>query len=280
MAAAAEQPPIDVESFTAFEAAGWERKAATYESFFGQLTGRLAAPLLDAAQVVAGDRVLDVATGPGYAAGKAVERHASVTGVDIAAAMIELAQRSVPGAEFRTANAEALPFAAETFDAVVGNFMILHVARPEHAVDEFARVLRPRGRLALTAWDLPERNRLLGVFLQAISAAGATPSSDIPAGPPFFRFSDDGEFSRLLSGAGFADVTVDTVTFDHAVPSAEYLWNGLLSGTVRTSSLVSGQPEETRRQIRSALDECLRDYQREDGLELPVSVKLAHGTKP
>ncbi len=279
MTPAAEQPPVDVDAFTAFEATGWERKAATYDSFFGQLTGRLAEPLLDAAQVVAGDRVLDVATGPGFAAGIAVKRGASVTGVDIAAAMIELAQRSVPGAQFRTANAEALPFSAETFDAVVGNFMILHVARPEHAVDEFARVLRTGGRLALTAWDLPDRNRLLGVFLEAISAAGATPPADIPVGPPFFRFSDDGEFSRLLSGAGFADITVDTVAFDHVVPSAEYLWNGLLSGTVRTSSLVFGQPEETRRRIRIALDESVGAYQREDGLELPVSVKLAHGTK-
>jgi SAM-dependent methyltransferase len=198
----------------------------------------------------------------------------------MAAAMIELAKRSVPDADFRVANAEALPFAAATFDAVVGNFMIMHVARPEQAIGEFARVLKSGGRLALTAWDAPGPNRFLGVFIDAIAAAGASPPADIPVGPPFFRFSDDAEFTRLLDGAGLVDVGVDAIAFDHSVPSAEHLWDGLLTGTVRTSSLVLGQPEETRRRIRAALDEGMRRYQRAGEFELPVSVKLAHGTKP
>ena len=259
---ALEPPPIDAEAFTAFEATGWDRKAATYDRFFGQLTGRLVKPLLDAAKVGTGDRVLDVATGPGYAAGEAADRGAAVIGVDIAPGMVELAQRSVPRAEFRVANAESLPFEDETFDCVVGNFMIMHVPRPDRAASEMVRVLKPSGRLALSAWDAPDRNRLLGVFLDAVAAVGAPTPADIPDGPPFLRFSNAAEFSRLLSDAGFADVRVNAVVFHHTVPSAEYLWDGLLSGTVRTSSLVFGQPEQTRRQIRSALDVSTRAYQR------------------
>jgi ubiquinone/menaquinone biosynthesis C-methylase UbiE len=150
--AGAEPPQIDAEAFTAFEAAGWERKAATYDRLFGQLTGRLVEPLLDAAHIGAGDRVLDVATGPGHVAGKAVDRGAAVIGVDIAPAMVALAQQSVPRAEFRVGNAELLPFADDAFDAVVGNFMIMHVPRPERAGSEFVRIMKPGGRLALTAW--------------------------------------------------------------------------------------------------------------------------------
>jgi ubiquinone/menaquinone biosynthesis C-methylase UbiE len=278
--AGAEPPQIDAEAFTAFEAAGWERKAATYDRLFGQLTGRLVEPLLDAAHIGAGDRVLDVATGPGYVAGKAVDRGAAVIGVDIAPAMVALAQRSVPRAEFRVGNAELLPFADDTFDAVVGNFMIMHVPRPERAGSEFVRILKPGGRLALTAWDAPDHNRFLGVILDAIAAAGALAPTDTPAGPPFFRLSDDAEFSRLLIEAGLVDVGVDAVAFHYAVPSAEHLWDGLLAGTVRTAGLVLGQPEETRRRIRTALDGTVAPYHRGDGLELPASVKLAHGTKP
>ncbi len=277
---AAEPPMIDADAFTAFERAGWDRKAATYDRLFGQLTGRLVEPLLDAARIGTGDWVLDVATGPGYAASKAVDRGAVVVGVDLAPAMVALAQRSVPRAEFRVANAELLPFADDTFDAVVGNFMIMHVPRPERAVSELVRVLKPGGRLGLTAWDAPDDNRFLGVFLDAIAAAEALASTDIPAGPPFFRFSDDAEFSRLLSGVGLVDVGLDTVGFQYAVPSAQYLWDGLLAGTVRTAGLVLGQPEDTRRRIRSALDGTVAPYRRGDGLELPASVKLAHGTKP
>jgi ubiquinone/menaquinone biosynthesis C-methylase UbiE len=54
--------------------------------------------------------------------------------------------------EFRKGNAEVLPFADESFDAVVGNFVTLHLGRPERAAAEFARVLGAGGRLALTVW--------------------------------------------------------------------------------------------------------------------------------
>jgi 2-polyprenyl-3-methyl-5-hydroxy-6-metoxy-1,4-benzoquinol methylase len=75
---------IDLDAFTAFEAAGWDAKAAGYDDFFGRITGRLVEPLLDAVAVRRGARLLDVATGPGYAAAQAAERGASVVGVDIA----------------------------------------------------------------------------------------------------------------------------------------------------------------------------------------------------
>jgi len=119
------------------EAAGWE--------------GRAVGP---------GARVLDVATGPGYVAARAAARGAAAVGVDIAAAMVSLAARRHPELEFRQGDAEALPFADASFDAVLGNFVMLHLGRPEQAAAEFARVLAPGGRLALTVWDLPQRSRL------------------------------------------------------------------------------------------------------------------------
>ena len=80
---------------------------------------------------------------------------ASVVGVDGAVAMVSLAGGLHPGLEFRRADAHRLPFDDASFDAVVGNFLILHLGRPEEAVREFVRVLRPNAGLALTAWDLP-----------------------------------------------------------------------------------------------------------------------------
>ncbi len=72
-----------------------------------------------------------------------------VVGIDAAAAMAGLARRLHPSLEFRQAEAEALPFEDGSFDAVVGNFVIFHVGRPERAVEEFVRVLAPGGRLAI-----------------------------------------------------------------------------------------------------------------------------------
>jgi ubiquinone/menaquinone biosynthesis C-methylase UbiE len=170
---------VDPDAFNAFEAAGWEEKAVAYDGYFGSLTSQAVEPLLDAASVGAGTRVLDVATGPGYVAGRAAERGASVVGVDVAQAMVELAGRLHPGLDFREADAHALPFEDASFDAVVGNFAILHLGRPEQAVSEFVRTIVPGGALALTAWDLPVRMRIIGVLLDCPGRGG----SDAARGP-------------------------------------------------------------------------------------------------
>ena len=274
------EPAGDADAFNAFEAAGWERQVSGYEDFFGPISTRLVAPLLDAALVDRGTRVLDVASGPGYVAAAAAERGASVIGVDIAEGMIALARERHPQLDFRFGNAEELRFADGSFDAVVGNFVLLHVGRPERAAAEFARVVDAGGRVALTVWDFPDRARFHGVLLDAVAEAGAVLPNDIPVGPPIFRFSDEEEFAGLLREQGLDDIDMRTVSFSHTLPSPDALWRGLLGGTVRLSVVILRQPQDVQRRIRAAFDEIVRRYQVGPELELPVSVKLASGRKP
>lgn len=270
---------VDAEAFSAFESAGWERQAPTYGDFLGQITRGVVTALLDAADVTRGSRVLDVATGPGYAAAAAHARGASVVGVDVAEAMVQLAGSHHPEIDFQVADAEALPFEDDSFDAVVSNFVVPHLGRPEQAVGELARVLRVGGALALTTWDQPERMRLLGLILEAVARAGATPPHDIPPGPPFFRFSDDQEFDALLRGSGLTGVKVTTIAFIHRVEIADAIWDGVLTSTVRTRALITHQPEATRQRIRAAFDEQVVAWRHRDTYEIPISVKLASGRK-
>jgi SAM-dependent methyltransferase len=268
----------DPDAFNAFEAAGWERQVAGYDDFFGPITTRLVEPLLDAAGVGDGTHALDVACGPGYATVAAAGRGAAVVGVDVAEGMLALARRLHPQLDVRRGDAEALPFADGSFDAVFANFLLLHVGRPERVAAELARVLGPGGRVALTVWDVPARSRVVGVLVDAIAAAEAAPPADLPAGPPIFRFSADDEFARLLrESGGLDDVAVRTIAFSHAVPSADALWRGLLGGTVRVSALLVRQPEPVQRRIREAFDRLVEPYRTDAGYELPVSVKLASG---
>jgi SAM-dependent methyltransferase len=271
---------IDPDAFNDFEAAGWEERADGYDRLVGGVTSRFAEPLLDAASVTTGTRVLDLATGPGYVAGRAAERGATVVGVDVAPAMVSIAARWNPGLEFRAADVHELPFDGGSFDAVVGNFVIMHLGRPEQAMGEVARVLRPGGRLALTAWDFPARSRLLGVFVDAVTEAGAKPPDDLPPGPDVFRFSDEGEFGTLMRDHGFEERAVTTIEFTHEVASADELWDGFLAGSLRVAALVIGQSDETRRRIRRAFDGLVGEYRRGDRLGLPVAAKLASGRKP
>jgi SAM-dependent methyltransferase len=270
----------DADAFNAFEAAGWAELAAPYHRYSGPLTQRLVEPLLDAAGVGRGVRVLDVATGPGYAAAAAMARGASTVGLDLSQAMLELARSLHPGLEVVEGDVERLPFPDASFDAAVGNFVVLHLGRPEQAAGELARVLRPGGAVALTTWASDHGGRLPAIVLDALAEVGATPPPHLPPGPPILRFADDEEFSRLLAGAGLVDVGVQTIAFTHAFAGAEEIWQRLLQGTVRARVLVLGQPPDVQARIRAAFDRLAAEHAVGDGIELPVCVKLASGRMP
>lgn len=276
---ASSEVSIDLDAFDRFEACAWEERVEGYAGFFGSITGRLIEPLLDLARVGPETQVLDVATGPGYVAAEAARRGSTVSGVDVAEAMIARARAEHPGIEFRRADGQSLPFEDAAFDAVVSNLGLPHFGRPELAVAEAVRVLAPGGWLALTTWDAPAEMRMFGVFLEAVAEAGASPPGGLPPGPDVFRFADDAEFRRLLAEEGLVDVEVRRVAFTHPVQSFEAFWHALQGGTVRMASLVLGQSEETRERIRGALESRLAAYRADGRFNLPVSVKIAAGRK-
>ena len=273
--------PMDTEAFRDFERAAHDRVAGGYHDFFEPVTRGAVAMLLDAAGVRAGSRVLDVATGPGGVAAAAAARGAqSVVGADLSPKMVALAASLHPGVEFREADAEALPFGAGAFDAVVSNFGVGHFPRPERAVAEFARVLASGGMAALTWWEVPARNPVNGVFFDAIGQAEALPPPELPAGPAMFRFSDEGELLSLLRGAGLVDVAVRTVTWMHPVPSAEVWWQGGLGSLARASTNILGQVPEMQLRIRALFDRLVTPYAVEGGFRAPCAAKVAAGRKP
>jgi SAM-dependent methyltransferase len=196
--------------------------------------------------------------------------------------MLELARELHPGIEFIQASVADLPFGEDSFDAALGNFMILHVGEPERVAREIVRVVRPGGSVALSTWDLPERTLMFGLILDAIADAGAVPPADLPAGPPVFRFADDGEFTRLLTGVGFEGAEVRTIAFQQSFPDSDTVWEGMLGATVRTGPLVTSQSREVQRKIRAAFDARISEYRPNSGgmVELPVSVKIASARKP
>jgi SAM-dependent methyltransferase len=270
---------VDAAAFDRFEADGWAQRAAGYQRHFASLTRRTVPALLDAAQVGPGRRVLDIGSGPGHTAAAAAERGARVVGIDVAEEMVAIARRGHPELDFRVGDAQRLPFADASQDAVVGNFVILHLGSPERAAAEAARVLARGGAVALSTWDVPATNRFLGVVLDAIAEVGTAPPPGLPTGPPFFRFADEAEFGRLLTDAGLVDVQVRTVGFDHRFDSSADLWRLMLEATVRTRPVLLGQPPQTQERLRAAVDRLAAAYADADGLNLPVSVKVASAVR-
>ena len=267
----------DSQAFKDFEAAGWNRNAAGYGALTGRITAHVAGPLLDAAGVGAGTTVLDVGCGHGGLCAAAAERGARPTGVDLAEGMVEAARAAHPGLEFAVADAEDLPFADGAFAAALGAFVVNHLPEPERGAAEMARVVAPGGRVAVAMWDQPERVEFLGLLEAAMDAAHVERGLVLPPGPPAYRFADEGELRALLTGAGLADVAITPVRFTYAIADLDELWEGVLTGSVRTAAQLRALDDDERARVRGALDDLLEERRSTGGLALETAVRIACG---
>lgn len=279
---ARQAPALDPgESFREFERAGWEDPgvAAEYDDRLSHVTTQSVGALLDAAAVRSGSRVLDVATGAGYAAGAAAQRGAEVIGVDFSETQLRLSRERHPAVRFEHADAEALPFVPESFDAVVSGFGMCHLPHPDVALREGFRVLRHGGRLAFTVWDVPERAAALGAFYGAVRAHGSM-DVGLPAGPSFFLFSDPEHSTRALLEAGFVSPSCRQVPQVWWVSSPDEVFEALSAGTVRAAATIRAQSPAARDAIRAALRDAIAIHARGDRYEVPMPAMVAAATKP
>lgn len=269
---------IDADAFNRFQLAGWEARADSY-AFFSPMTRRVGGTLLAAALVGKGTELLDVGAGPGDLAAAAADLGADTVGMDVAPSMVRRAALAHPAIPFRVGSFEQIPAGEGAFDAVVGNFVLNHVGRPEAAMREAARVLRPGGWLALSSWDAPHRNRLLGLMLDAVTAAGASAPAGVPSGP--VGYPSAAELRELFEGAGFTDVGTSGIMFEAAVPDTATLWQGLLDSAVRVPAHVTAQPADVQARIREAFEDLAAVHRRPGGhLAIPVSVLVTRGRRP
>ena len=269
----------EAERLRAFERQGHEALAESYHAFFSAVTALATNPLIDAVRLRPGTRLLDVASGPGALAAETATRGARAVGVDLSPQMIELARRLNPAIEFREADVEHLPFPNHTFDAVVCAFGLGHFPRPELAVAECVRTLLPGGRIAFAWWDDPSRQRIQGIFREAIAEIGASVALDLPPAHNVFRFSNSGEFRRLLEGAGLTDVAVTKYATAFLVPDTETLWRGGLGSLVLTGAAIRQQDKATQDSIRTAFERCATVYKTAHGLNLPIAFKIGSGQR-
>jgi hypothetical protein len=148
------------------------------------------------------------------------------------------------------------------------------------AMVELARELHPGIEfIQASAADLPFDDESFDAVVGTIAESGAQPPDDLPAWPPFFRFSDDAEFARLLSDAGLDPEEVLTIAWRQSFPDSETVWEGMVGATVRTASLVTSQTDETQQRIRAAFDARIAELRTNGEVELPTSVKIASARK-
>jgi SAM-dependent methyltransferase len=266
----------DPEKFTAFELSGWETNIGGYTSAFGAVAHQTVAPMLDAGRVTRDMRVLDVCCGPGMLSAGALERGAEAIGLDFSLEAVELARNLVPNGRFERGDAQALPYPAASFDAVLCGYGLMHLPDPASALREMLRVLSPGGRAAVSVWDATGFG--FALVYEAVRARGSMAVA-LPHGPDFFQFGSPERMIAALEEGGFAEVEAYSFQQHWHVADADHYIKSILTGTVRASAVLTAQSGAASDGVRSYIAAYLTRFRAPTGeLVVPMPAIIGSGS--
>jgi SAM-dependent methyltransferase len=223
-----------------------------------------------------GERVLDVATGTGWAARLAAARGASVTGLDLHADLIDAAKALAAEAKlpigFQVGDAEALPFGDASFDATLSTFGVMFCAKPEAAAAELARVTKKGGRLALATWAVD--GALTGVF-RTMKPYMAAPTGTPPPSP--FAWGSTARVHELLGGA--FDLRFETGVSTLREPSGEAVWELFVESYGPTKMLAGSLDAARRKDLQRDFAAFHDGFRTELGVAMPREYLVTIGVR-
>jgi SAM-dependent methyltransferase len=231
---------------------------------------------LDAARVTCGTRLLDVGCGAGLLALLASLRGARVAALDASAALLAIVRERLPGADVREGDLDALPFADASFDAVTAVNSIFYASDLATAMRELVRVVRPGGRVVVTAWGPPERCEFLAAVMPALGRLMPPPPPGAAAQRPG-ALSEPGALPAVLAQAGLSLVEEGEVACPFVFPSAEVAWRANRSAGPNQAAIAhSGEAA-----VRAAYAAADQAHTRPDGSIRYENVFLwASGRRP
>jgi SAM-dependent methyltransferase len=243
--------------------------AEQYEArFVPAIFAEWAGVLVDAAEVTAGQAVLDVACGTGIVARTVADRLGGtgrVAGVDINSGMLAVARRVRPDLEWHRADVADLPFPDGTFDAVLCQMALMFFPNRAAALREMARVTRPDGVLALVVpASLPDQPAYGPFVAMAADVAGPEAASLLSS---YWECGDLADLRSLVRSAGLELVDVRT----HAGTASFGSADDLAVTEVHGSPLAARISDQTYATIRSRAQALLAPFTLADGrLEAPL----------
>jgi ubiquinone/menaquinone biosynthesis C-methylase UbiE len=264
-------------------AGGWEK----WDRFFDEQMAFLNHRLVADARLRRGLRVLDLGSGTGYPALLAVQvvgPGGSVTGIDLAEQMLEVARRKasslgLSNVTFRTGDATTLPFDANSFDAVTSRFCLMFLPDIPKAAVEIARVLKPGGWLATAVWSAPEKNPSIGLSMAAIKQVIELPPPD-PSAPGIFRLAKAGDLSDMLQQAGLSDVTDQEFLAEWSYASPEEYYTSLMEIAAPVQNLMAKLSPDQMDKVRRLILESAARYRRDGRITFPIAVRIVAARKP
>ena len=222
-----------------------------------------------------GRRWLDIGCGTGELAFMAAATGADVTGSDLSPTLIETARRQAAergvDVTFEVGDAEALPYADASFDVVTSSVGVIFAPDHRAVADQLARVCRPGGQLALSAWttggEVDEFFRIIGSY-----APPPPPDAGVAAS------WGEREYVERLLGDDF-DLTITEHDTPWKVESPEELWALISESFGPIKTLLATLPPERAEAFETEMLEFFRGEETDDGLSLARPYFLIHGVR-
>jgi ubiquinone/menaquinone biosynthesis C-methylase UbiE len=263
-----------------FHAADGRRvDGSAYGQYIGRWSRLFVPALLAAAEVSKGDRVLDVATGPGEAALmalSAVGASGLVVGADISSAILEAARARLSGGPFRpvATDGQALAFPEASFDAVLCQLGLMFFPDPARGLAEFRRVLRPGRCAAACVISSPDRAPMWAVLAETLSRYLPDQAEALHLS---FTLADAARLARIFAAAGFRDVRVERETREGIVESFDEYWAPIEAGTGQMPQAYLALPEPSRRAVREEVHARLSQFESNGRLVMSVEMLIGAG---
>jgi aryl-alcohol dehydrogenase-like predicted oxidoreductase/SAM-dependent methyltransferase len=262
-------------------ASGWGERGDRTEARSGVVTERM----LEIAAPRPGDRLLELACGPGAVGLAAAELVAPGEAVlsDVAAEMTAIAADRAEALGLRNVSTleldlESIDQPDASYDVVVCRWGFMFALDPARAARELRRVLRPRGRFALATWGPRARNPWLALTLDAISAELGEPVPP-PGVPGPFALDDTQDLARLLTDAKLVDVSVTELDLPMRARSVDEWWETTSSLSAGLSKRLATLSEDAAEAMRARARKAAAPFEKPDGLELPGVTLLASGRR-
>jgi ubiquinone/menaquinone biosynthesis C-methylase UbiE len=269
------------------QSSGWQLSGSAseaYERYIVQAFMRgWTDGLLDAANIAAGARILDVACGTGVVARQAASRlgtQGRVVGVGLNEGMLATArarpQPSGASIEWKQGNATAIPFSEATFDVVLCQQGLQFFPDKPAALRDMRRVLAPTGRLVLSVWrrisHCPWQRAVADAFERHVGTDAAVSIRGA------FALADREELRSLIAAAGYRTVRIRIDSQMIRYPSLEEFVPGYLSATP-VAGVAATLDEPTRAAILQEIKTSLQSYMDDDGLAAPIEAHVVVADK-
>ena len=261
--------------------AGWEK----WDSVIMEQLGPVSAAMIGCLDIAEDHEHLDIAAGTGEP-GLSIARLAPkgrVVLTDLAAEMLDIAARraraqGVANIETEVCSADALPFDDATFDSVSARFGYMFFPDMGRATAEFARVLRPGGRLCSSVWIKPEENPWTTIAMEAIESEAVLATPD-PDGPNMFRCAAPGCVSALYEGAGLRDIAEWDVGVELVTRSPAQYWEMISEHVSLAVGALQQVDDLARERIQARVIAQVRAFDKDDRVRVPGVARCIVGTK-